>query len=76
VSLQAGVRLGPYEILSALGAGGMGEVYRARDRKLDRDVAIKVLPAFKGSTLRLGQMADACVYFGTSADSDPNTPRR
>ena len=42
--LSAGYRLGPYEVLSPLGAGGMGEVYRARDRKLDRDVAIKVLP--------------------------------
>jgi len=43
--LTAGARLGPYEILSPLGAGGMGEVYRARDPRLERDVAIKVLPA-------------------------------
>ena len=42
--LTPGTRLGPYEVLSALGAGGMGEVYRARDTRLSRDVAIKVLP--------------------------------
>ena len=42
--LQSGVRLGPYEILGPLGTGGMGEVYRARDSRLDRDVAIKVVP--------------------------------
>ena len=42
--LEIGARLGPYEVLGPLGAGGMGEVYRARDTKLDRDVAIKVLP--------------------------------
>jgi serine/threonine protein kinase len=44
VTITLGSRLGPYEILSALGAGGMGEVYRAKDTKLHRDVAIKVLP--------------------------------
>ena len=43
MALTTGARLGPYEILSALGAGGMGEVYRARDAKLNGDVAIKVL---------------------------------
>ena len=45
VNLSPGKRLGPYEIVAPIGAGGMGEVYRARDPRIGRDVAIKVLPA-------------------------------
>jgi serine/threonine protein kinase len=55
MALTSGTRLGPYEIQSPLGAGGMGEVYRARDTRLGRDVAIKVLPAHLSSNLDLRQ---------------------
>ena len=54
--LSAGTRLGSYEILAPLGVGGMGEVYRARDPKLDREVAIKILPeAFSKNPERLAR---------------------
>ncbi len=56
MSLASGSRLGPYDVVSPLGAGGMGEVYRARDSKLNRDVAIKVLPeAFASDADRLAR---------------------
>src|SRR5580658_3518744 len=53
--LTPGSRLGPYEVLAAIGAGGMGEVYRARDNRLNRDVAIKVLPAHLAGDPKLRQ---------------------
>ena len=59
--VNAGVNLGPYEILSPLGAGGMGEVYRARDTRLDREVAIKVMPE------RLARDREMCNRFEREA---------
>jgi Tol biopolymer transport system component len=55
MSLAAGTLLGPYEILAPIGAGGMGEVYRARDTRLDRTVAVKILPEHLPATLNLRQ---------------------
>src|SRR5262245_50349186 len=55
MSLTPGARLGPYEIQSAIGAGGMGEVYKAKDTRLDRIVAVKVLPAHVASDPDLKQ---------------------
>ena len=55
MALTHGTRLGPYEILAPLGAGGMGEVYRARDTRLEREVAIKILPASLASDPNLRQ---------------------
>ena len=63
VSLSSGSRLGPYEIVDQLGAGGMGEVYRARDTRLDRTVAIKVL------TVAIGENADLKARFEREARS-------
>src|SRR5437867_6381127 len=55
MSLSPGTRLGPYEIIAPVGAGGMGEVYRAKDTRLDRIVAIKVLPSHVASDPELRQ---------------------
>src|SRR5262245_705863 len=58
MAVAPGTRLGPYEIVSALGAGGMGEVYRARDTRLDRMVAIKVLAASLAADPQLRERFD------------------
>jgi serine/threonine protein kinase len=54
LALSSGARLGSYQILSAIGAGGMGEVYRARDSKLDRLVAVKVISAHLARSMGTG----------------------
>ncbi|HYV41565.1 MAG TPA: protein kinase, partial [Thermoanaerobaculia bacterium] len=61
MTLSSGTRLGPYEVIAPLGAGGMGEVYRARDTRLGREVAIKVLPQ------KLSADADALARFEREA---------
>jgi eukaryotic-like serine/threonine-protein kinase len=61
MALSAGTKLGPYEIFSQLGSGGMGEVYRARDTRLDREVAVKILPS------HLSENADAKQRFEREA---------
>jgi len=71
VTLSSGAHLGPYEILAPIGAGGMGEVYRARDPRLGRDVAIKVIPAgLSGSADRVRRFEQEARAAG--AVSHPN----
>ena len=66
MSLPSGSRLGPYEITGSLGAGGMGEVYRARDSRIDRDVAIKILPAdYAANPERLSRFAQEAKTTGS-----------
>jgi serine/threonine protein kinase len=75
MSLTPGARLGPYEVLAAIGGGGMGEVYRARDSKLNRDVALKILPeSFANDPERLARFRrEAQVLASRSAT--PRNPR-
>jgi eukaryotic-like serine/threonine-protein kinase len=83
MAILPGRRLGPYEILSAIGAGGMGEVYKARDTRLDRIVAIKVLPAHladraelrerfdrEAKTIAILNHANICTLFDTGHQDD------
>jgi serine/threonine protein kinase len=66
MSLAPGTRLGPYEIIAAIGAGGMGEVYRARDPRIGRDVALKVLPeAFANDEDRLARFKREAQVLGS-----------
>jgi hypothetical protein len=73
MAILPGRRLGPYEILSSVGAGGMGEVYRARDTRLDRIVAVKVLPAHLADHSELGERFEprsfSCVQRDTVAST-------
>ena len=73
--MTPGTQLGPYEILAPLGAGGMGEVYRARDRKLNRDVAIKVLlPSLAGDPDRLARFSREAQVLAYGSRIIPNQP--
>jgi serine/threonine protein kinase len=68
VTLESGTKLGRYEIRSKIGSGGMGKVYRARDEKLNRDVAIKVLPT------TLSANGERLHWFEQEAQADASNP--
>jgi serine/threonine protein kinase len=71
MTLSSGARIGPYEVLGAIGKGGMGEVYKARDTRLGRDVAIKVLPdTFSTDAARLARFEREAKTL--AALNDPN----
>jgi hypothetical protein len=78
MALSAGTHVGPYEILTPIGAGGMGEVYRARDAKLNRDVALKILAeTFATDVDRLARFRrEAQVLAPAPEDSRPSASRR
>lgn len=71
MTLAPGIRLGPYEIVGTLGAGGMGEVFRAHDSQLGRDVAIKVLPSsFSRDPDRLLRFEQEAANHGSAQSSE------
>ena len=72
MSLPSGTRLGPYEIVAPLGAGGMGEVYRARDTRLDRTVAVKILPSHLSSDPTLRQRFEQKGRLGAYLEAIPS----
>ena len=74
MSLQPSTRLGPYEIISSIGAGGMGEVYRARDTRLDRIVAVKVLPEHLSSNPQLHERFEREARAISSEQHDATQP--
>ena len=78
VALSPGDRLGPYEIVAPLGVGGMGEVYRAKDTKLNREVAVKVLPSHLSSSEEMRQRFEReakAISASFERSSRPSGPR-
>ena len=78
MALAPGTRLGPYEVIALIGAGGMGEVYRARDTKLNRDVALKILPetfSACGRSLAKFRSPREPVWFGFARENTDRVSR-